>query len=187
MNVKIIGLTGMSGAGKSTASKTLAERGFHVIDCDTRAREAITSSPCIDEVALHFPETFTEEGFCRKRAAKFLFSNPHKLAHYQKIVFPYVVYKIIKEIEKSTKTVVLDAATLYQSKADDFCDEIIAITASKASCVERIIKRDSITEDDALMRLNNQPSADFFHENADYIIENNGNLNDFKKAIENVK
>jgi len=182
----ILGLTGMSGAGKSTAAKLFAENGFCVIDCDTLAREIITRSPCVDEVKTNFPEVFTDDNFDRKKAAKVLFSNPQKLQQYQKIVFPYVTYGIIKEIEKSKDNILLDAPTLFQSKADDFCDEIIAVIADKSMCVERIVERDSVTENDAVMRLNNQPQSEFFKNKCDYIIENNGDTNDFKKEIEKI-
>jgi dephospho-CoA kinase len=183
--MNIVGLTGISGAGKSTASKIFAERGFHVIDCDKEANRIIISQKCEQEVKREFPEIYDSNGsFCRKIAAKVLFADSQKLERYQKIVFPYVVSGIVKIIEKSpAENVLLDAATLFQSGADDFCDKIIAAVADRQACVERIIKRDGITENDALMRLNNQPNVDFFRKNADYVIENNGDVNEFIEKI----
>jgi len=182
----IIGLTGMSGAGKSTASKIFAERGLCVIDCDSHARAVITREPCIDEVREGFPEVFTNRIFDRKKAAKFLFSNPEKLEKYQNIVFPHITREIKRLIrECGAKSVLLDAATLYQSKADSFCDKIIAIIADRQSCIKRIVARDLIGEHDAVMRLNNQPDEDFFRKNADFVIENNGDFDEFKNNIEN--
>jgi L-threonylcarbamoyladenylate synthase len=186
--VNIYGLTGMSGAGKSTAAKIFAENGFHVIDCDVHARTVITSSPCIDEVRKNFPEIFTNRIFDRKKAAKLLFSNPQKLEKYQNIVFPYVTREIIRLIQLSIVnyqlSIVLDAPTLFQSGADAYCGKIIAVVADRQSCIDRIVKRDNIGEHDAVMRLNNQPDEVYFRKNCEYVIENNGSKNDFRQKIE---
>jgi dephospho-CoA kinase len=77
----------------------------------------------------------------------------------------------------------LDAPTLFQSGADDFCLQIIAVVAERESCIQRIMARDSIGEHDAIMRLNNQPDEAFFCENADNVIKNNGNLQEFEEEI----
>ncbi|MCL1788959.1 MAG: dephospho-CoA kinase [Oscillospiraceae bacterium] len=174
MNKKIIGLTGMSGAGKSTASEFLKTHGFCVIDCDKVANETIARSPCTDRVRVAFPEIITDGKFDRKKAAEVLFTSPIKLEQYQKIVFPYVIYSVIRFIKtSSSEKVLLDAPTLFQSGADDLCDEIIAVVAARKTCVERIMKRDCISKRAALMRLDNQPNEMFFRENAVHVIENN--------------
>jgi dephospho-CoA kinase len=172
--VNIIGLTGMSGAGKSTVSRAFERHGVYVVDCDTVARGVIIRSPCVDEVRVNFPEVFTNRIFDRKKAAKFLFSDSEKLMRYQQIVFPYVVFAILREIAAcKSDTVLLDAPTLFQSGADDFCDKLVAVVADRGRCIRRIIERDSIGEHDAVMRLRHQPDEAYFRENCDYVIENN--------------
>ncbi|MCL1832777.1 MAG: dephospho-CoA kinase [Oscillospiraceae bacterium] len=180
----VVGLTGMSGAGKSTATQAFAECGFHIIDCDIVARAVIIRSPCIDEVRGAFPEVFTNRIFDRKKAAKYLFSNAQKLDKYQNIVFPYVVYAIVRETnECDNHSIVLDAPTLFQSGADDFCDKIVAVTADRQTCITRIVNRDKIGEHDAVMRLNNQPDEAYFRRRCDYVIQNNGDLNELRQNI----
>ena len=183
-NVNIIGLTGMSGAGKSTVSQFFEENGFYKVDCDKTANRVIARPPCVDEVRVRFPEMFMNGGFDRKKAGAAVFRDSSKLEEYQKTVFPYVVYEILDIIEKSkSRNILLDASTLFQSGADDFCGRIIAVVADKQICVSRIIKRDGITEESALMRLMNQPDEDFFRKNADCIIENNKGLENLTQAI----
>ncbi|MCL2036202.1 MAG: dephospho-CoA kinase [Oscillospiraceae bacterium] len=189
--MNIIGLTGISGAGKSTAADFFRQNGFFVIDCDTVARECIARSPCVDEVKRNFPEIFDNceiSSFNRAKARKHLFSAPEKLELYQKIVFPYVVYSIMRLMQKAAESgcndILLDASTLFQSGADDFCGSIIAVVAEKNLCIQRITKRDQISAEEGWMRLNNQPSIEFFAENSDVIIQNNGSLEEFKAKLE---
>ncbi|MCL1903192.1 MAG: dephospho-CoA kinase [Oscillospiraceae bacterium] len=187
MNKRIIGLTGMSGAGKSTAAKLFGELGFYIIDCDIIARETISRPLCIDEVSKSFPEIITDGVLNRKKAAEVLFTSVRKLEQYQKIVFPYVMYSIIKIIEESTAAqILLDAPTLFQSGADGLCDEITAIVAKREICIGRIVKRDCIDKAAALMRLNNQPSEEFFRQNAVHVIENNETLDKFEAIIRGI-
>ncbi|MCL1865777.1 MAG: L-threonylcarbamoyladenylate synthase [Oscillospiraceae bacterium] len=183
----VYGLTGMSGAGKSVAAKVFAERGFTVIDCDVTARAVIERSPCIDEVKTAFPHIFSGGVFDRKKAAEFLFSDKAELARYQSVVFPYVTYEILRligEYKSQNKRILLDAPTLFQSGADDLCSQIIAVVADESVCVNRITRRDGISEESALKRLRNQPSLDYFKQNCDIVIENNGSLDEFVKKIE---
>ena len=172
----VIGLTGMSGAGKSTVSRILRENGYTIIDCDCVAREVIARSPCIDEVREKFPEIFTDGEFDRAKARRLLFADWNKIQAYQKIVFPYVTYELLRLINMTSSATVLDAPTLFQSKADDFCELIIAIVAQKELCIERIIARDNISRADALARLENQHGENFFRTHAHFVIENNGDL-----------
>ncbi|MCL1881607.1 MAG: dephospho-CoA kinase [Oscillospiraceae bacterium] len=185
----IIGLTGMSGSGKSTASKILSDISKCIVDCDTLARKVITQPPCIDEVRAVFPQIFNENGvFDRIKARKHLFSDKAEIERYQEIVFPYVMYAILREISTndSTLPIVLDAPTLFESGANNLCSIIIAIIADESTCISRITERDKISVEDAKMRLNNQPHADFYRKNCDYVITNNGKLDDFLKDCKKI-
>jgi dephospho-CoA kinase len=184
--LNIIGLTGMSGAGKTLAARVFAERGFCVIDCDRIAKQIISSEKCTAEIKKVFPEMYDKHGeFNRKKAAGVVFSDTKKLKQYERIIYPFIIYGVIKYIEnkEGKKNFLLDAPTLYQSGADDFCKKIIAVIADKATCTQRISARDSISEEDAVLRLNSQPGADFYMGRVDYLIENNGEYESFIRSI----
>jgi dephospho-CoA kinase len=186
-DLNIIGLTGMSGAGKTLASKAFSEAGFCVIDCDKGAKLTISRKPCAGEVLRAFPEAYTNGEFDRVKMARIVFKDTEKLKHYESIVFPHIISDITNYIRHKAgggeTRFLLDAPTLYQSGADYLCREIVAVIADKETCVKRITARDKISETDALLRLNAQPGADFFREKADYIIENNGDKESFSKAV----
>ncbi|MCL2077711.1 MAG: dephospho-CoA kinase [Oscillospiraceae bacterium] len=186
--LNIIGLTGMSGSGKTSASKIFAENGFCVIDCDKQARRVISQPPCADAVRCVFPEGYSDNGeFDRIKMAGLVFSDREKLARYEKIVFPYVIYDInfyiLNQAQNGGRNFLLDAPTLYQSGADDLCSKILAVVSDMEICVRRIIKRDGIHRESAVMRLNAQPSVDFYKEKADFIISNDGDEESFLKRI----
>jgi len=192
--LNIIGLTGMSGAGKSLAARVFAEHGYCVIDCDKEAKKTIQTQKCAEAVKRAFPEMYDEHGvFDRLKAARLVFSDAEKLKAYEKIVFPFIVYNITDYIlrEAEQGDFLLDAPTLYQSGADDLCRKIIAVVADKAACIQRITARDNISESDALLRLNSQPDAEFYKSKADFFIENNSDLESFFKktaeVIEEIK
>ena len=180
---RIIGLTGQSGAGKSTVAKFLEQNGFYVINADLLVRKIYNSgSPCLKTIAAVFGEDIiTDNGTPdRKLLAERAFSSKENTALLSSIVHPFVTAELFDEIKKAaeigTTTVVYDAPQLFESNADVICDEIISVAAEKSVRLERIGKRDNISKENALMRMNSQLDEEFFRENSDYIIENNSDL-----------
>lgn len=176
-NISITGLTGMSGAGKSTAAKIFSERGFNVLDCDLLARNTTQDPRFLNELCLSFGEKLlnADGTLDRKKTAEVVFSDKEKNARYQSLIFPYITYKIMKAVRcyEGEGGILLDAPTLFEAKLDMFCDNIVSVIASEEICVRRISNRDRITEDQARARLWAQHSAEFFKRSSDYVIENN--------------
>ena len=183
---QIIGLTGQSGAGKSTVRRVFEQNGFDVIDCDRAAKDAASKQAFLQEVALHFgKDILNEDGSLnRAKTASMIYGDKQKYEEYCGIIFPLITYDIMRKIEKSGKAVLLDAPTLFEAGIDILCSKIISVIADISLCAERISKRDNITLETARQRLSSQHNAEFFKENSDYIIENNGSESElFEKAI----
>lgn len=188
---KIIGLTGQSGAGKSTASDYLAKNGFSVINADTLVKKIYESdSPCIKAVCASFgADILSENGTLdRKLLAKRAFSSKENTALLNSIVHPfvtaYLLSKIKKEIKNGAEKIVYDAPQLFESNADVICDEIVSIIAKSSVRLERICSRDNIPRELAVMRMNAQLDEKFFAENSDYIIENNSDFEEFTTQLQ---
>lgn len=177
-NIMIIGLTGQSGAGKSTVCRVFAESGFDIINCDVIARKTAENRLFLGEISQRFSENLLNSDGTLNRAAtaKLIFTDEEKRGLYQRIIFPYIVNGIIREIKSAKSNVLLDAPTLFEAKLEMVCDKIVSVTADTDKCAERIIKRDKITPEQARERLSSQHGAEFFKERSDFNIENNGTL-----------
>ena len=183
-NIMIIGLTGQSGAGKSTVCKVFADNGFDIVNCDDIARKTAANRQFLDEISRRFSEDLLNPDGTLNRAAtaKLIFTDEEKRGRYQRIIFPYIINAVMNGIKSAKGNVLLDAPTLFEAKLDMVCDKIVSVTADTDKCAERIIKRDGITPEQARERLSSQHGAEFFKERSDHNIENNGTQ---RQLIEN--
>lgn len=177
----IVGLTGQTGAGKSTVSRIFSENGFKVINADIIARKVVEKgTPCLAEISDYFGLSIlnADGTLNRKALAEIVFTDRAKLETLDTIIYPYITGEILRLIRKYSaegeKFILLDAPTLFESRADDFCDIIISVLADADIRLKRITKRDNISEEQARQRMNSQLSEDFFISHSDYIIKNNG-------------
>ncbi|MCI7232498.1 MAG: dephospho-CoA kinase [Oscillospiraceae bacterium] len=177
---RVIGLTGQSGAGKTTVSRVFSQNGFAVIDADIISREVTEKGqPCLTELSEAFgSDIINSDGTLnRKRLGSIVFSDREKLRQLNGIIYPYIIYRIISRIdelsEKGRELILLDAPTLFEANADDLCDLIISVTADESIRMSRIIARDNITPEAAKKRFESQYSEHFFVNHSDFVIINN--------------
>ena len=177
---RVIGLTGQSGAGKTTVSRVFSQNGFAVIDADIISREVTQKGqPCLTELSEAFgSDIINSDGTLnRKRLGSIVFSDREKLRQLNGIIYPYIIYRIISRIdelsEEGRELILLDAPTLFEANADDLCDLIISVTADESIRMSRIISRDNITPEAAKKRFESQYSEHFFVNHSDFVIINN--------------
>ncbi len=175
-NIRIIGVTGMSGAGKSTVCREISKYCGTVIDCDKVARETASRRDFLGELKERFGgEILNPDGTLdRAETARIIFSDERKRALYNRIIFQYIVYEVIRRIKTAKGMVLVDAPTLFEAGLDMICTEIVSVTADLDICAGRISKRDGISPERARARLMSQHDADFFREHSRYNLENNG-------------
>ena len=183
----IVGLTGQTGAGKSTVSDYLRENGVVVIDADKIAREVVeTGSACIADIALEFGcEYINMDGTLnRKKMARTVFNDKEKLKKLNNLMFPYIIDSIRRELkrlrEQQEGIIVLDAPTLFESGADRECDRVVSVTADVQSRKERIIRRDKLTEEEADERIQAQHDEEYYKSRSWQGLENNGSIDELK-------
>lgn len=188
MKSYIIGLTGQSGSGKTTVCDTFKLLGFHIINADLVSKYITENSKsCIDELKTAFGEEYIENGVLnRRKLGSLVFADREKLDKLMEITFPYIIEEINRQITKigNNKLIVVDAPTLFESGLNKSCDEIVSVISDKALRLDRIMKRDKISKEEAEKRFSSQLSEKFFKENSDFIIENSGSEEELiKKAV----
>lgn len=188
--IEVIGLTGQTGAGKSTASTYFRERGCPVIDCDGISRQvSAPGSRCLAALTEAFsPAILTpERTLNRKALGGMVFGHPERLARLGEIIFPFILEELqrrIRSLERQGEPLVLlDAPTLFESGADRLCRRILAVTAPEEQRLARIMERDSLTREEALRRMGSQLPQAYFEEHADFVIENNGGSGELAEKL----
>lgn len=188
-----IGLTGQTGAGKSTVCEMAKELSCRVINADKVAREVMgKNSECLKRLAEFFgSDIILSDGSCnRKLLAKRAFSSRENTDILNSITHPAIIARVREYIDiysKESDIIIFDAPQLFESGGDKICDKIIAVLAPIEVRLERIMNRDGISKEDALLRINAQYGEDFFKSKSDYIIDGSQTVeqvkNQFKKII----
>lgn len=184
--MSIIGLTGPTGAGKSTVRQVAEKLGFFTVDCDEVAKSVTDEPKVLSALCVCFGKDILKDGALdRKLLASRAFSSPEQTELLNKTVLPFVIEKIEKIIA-GKKNVLLDAPTLFESGADALCDTTIGVLADKKLLKERITARDNLSLADAEIRLSAAKPDSFFKEKCAHIIENNGGFSELKIKAEEI-
>lgn len=190
----ILGLTGQTGAGKSTVCEIAEKNGFFVIDCD-RISHSVTNrkGPALDALVKTFgKEILNDSGnLDRKKLAEAAFSSRENTELLNKTVLPFIKNEILMIIEKSNSDkILLDAPTLFESGLNKICSDTVCVLANRQTRRERIIKRDSLSEHQADMRLDAGKNDKFYIENSGHTVYNDGDittvLDSFKKILKEI-
>ncbi len=174
----IVGLTGASGSGKGYLSSLLTDDRVRVIDTDRVYHDMISSpSDCVDALVGAFGPSVVNGngGIDRGVLAGIVFSSKEKLAQLNSIAHGFIRKKCDEIIEScDADIVILDAPVLFESGFDAMCDVTVGVVASEELRARRIVSRDGISAEKAYARIKNQHTDQWFRENCDIIIENNG-------------
>ncbi|MBQ7699290.1 MAG: threonylcarbamoyl-AMP synthase [Clostridia bacterium] len=179
ITIPVLGLTGQSGAGKSTAAKYFAKLGAYVCDCDEIYHGMLyRNSPMIKELKKHFPFAVKDGALDRPALAEAVFSDKEKLSLLNSITHGVILDEVRKRLyeaqDKGYKFAVVDASQLFESGYDAECTAVIGVCADEETRIKRITERDGISRQKALSRITGQHNEDFFRVYCDTVIENDG-------------
>ena len=188
--MKIIGITGNSGSGKSTIAQVIKEKcNGTIIDADKIAkRMATNNSKYLQEIIKAFgTEIIKNNQLDRKKLADIVFNNQTQKEKLDKLTFKYVVDEIKNQISTSKEQnyIILDVPLLFESKLNELCDYTIGVISEKQDKIDRVCKRDNISEEKAIQRINSQPDDNFYINRCDYII-NNSNYEQISEKVNEI-
>lgn len=168
-----IGLTGQTGAGKGYVGRYLVQLGFHIVDSDEIVKKIYDNNPeLLKRLAEEFGNDILVNGILdRKRLAELAFSSKESTDRLNKLVHPAVI-ALCKKAAKPLA--VLDAPQLFEANAQSECYKIISVVAPYEIRLERIMQRDHITKEQANLRINAQLDEQYYIDNSDFVIYNNG-------------
>lgn len=184
--MKVIGITGTTGSGKTTALQVLKAHGGLVLDCDKIYHRLLkTDEHLLMLIENTFPGVVNDGKLDRKALGARVFDDPIALMTLNGITHGCVHEKVIDRLMHTHKPfAAIDAIGLFESGINTLCDFTVAVTASEEVRIERLLKRENITADYARKRIAAQKDAEFFCEQCDYVIENNGTVEEFEKKCD---
>ena len=178
----IIGITGGTGCGKTTALEVISQLGGLVLDCDAIYHDLLkTNRDLLGQIAARFPGTVEEGQLLRKKLGQLVFSDPQALSDLNGITHRFVCQAVKEALKDHPPLAAIDAIALVESGLSRLCDVTVAVTAPVEVRVARLMVRDNIPESYARARIAAQPSEDFFRANCDYVLENNGSSQEFRE------
>lgn len=196
----VLGITGGTGAGKTSALRAIKALGGKILDCDAVYHEMLdTDKDLRGALAKTFgDDMFTQEGkLDRKRLGRLVFTDEDRMDQLNSLVFRFLLPELRRRMEADPATLyAIDAISLLESGADQMCDRTVAVTTPMELRVRRIMARDGIDEQYARLRIAAQKSDEYFREKCDCELENTAETPEefeaeakrfFEKLIETVK
>ena len=171
----IFGLTGCTGAGKTSALKAIQALGGQIIDCDAVYHRMLDENEAMrNAINEKFPGVFSKEGkLDRRKLGEEVFSKKDRLAQLNEIVFRFLVPEVERSVTKLPDGLyAIDAINLLESGLDRLCDRTIAITAPVELRVRRIMARDGISEQYARLRISAQKPDEYYRSKCDCELNN---------------
>lgn len=190
--MKVIGLTGGTGSGKSIVSAFLEQNGAYIIDADEIAHGIIErGKPAYEELTNYFGGAILDQdrNILRKKLGSIVFTNKEKLDFLNRCTHKYITQEIDKQISERKKKqrdtcIVLDAPLLLEAKLENRCNEIWVVFAEEEVRARRIMERDNITYQEAKNRIGCQKNWDFYRQKANLILDNSKDLQHLKRQLE---
>lgn len=184
----VIGVTGQIACGKSTVLGILAELGATTIDADRVYHELIRpGQPLWQTLRDHFGERIigADGAIDRRALGSIVFGDPNALTDLERLTHPAIFDAVLDRIDKSTTAVVaIDAVKLVGSAMESLCDRIWLVECDPAAQLDRLMRRNGLSEDEARRRVAAQPALASLRARADLVIDNSGDVASTRAQVE---
>ncbi|MFP4597680.1 MAG: dephospho-CoA kinase [Persicimonas sp.] len=192
-NFVIVGLTGGIASGKSTVAAMLEDLGTPVIDADQIAREVVEpGEPALEEIREAFGEEVIDEDGALDRPAlgEVVFGDANARKRLEAITHPRIGQRMMERAnelrEADHRWVVYDAALIVENGMHRWLDSLIVVAADPEVQLDRLLARDDISAEQAQSRIDSQMPLEDKITVADYVVDNNGTLEDTRRQVEDI-
>ena len=188
--MRVWGLTGNIGAGKSTVARLLAARGVPVVDADQIAREVVApGTEALREIAARWPQVVSDQGVLDRRAlAALVFQDPRERAALNQITHPRIAFEVAARLralaEAGQPVAVYEAALIIENQLYQGLDGLAVVTAPEEVQLARLRQRDGMTEAEARARIAAQLPANEKLRHATFAIDNAGSEVELAAQVE---
>jgi dephospho-CoA kinase len=188
--MRVLGLTGGIGSGKSTVARMFIELGAEVIDADQLAREVVEpGKPALDEIRQAFgSDVLMPDGrLDRRKLAAIVFADPAARARLNDITHPLIRRRMRQEVEArrhQSGTLILDIPLLLETPRPSFLKRVIVVWVDARTQLRRLTERDGLSETEARRRIAAQMPLDAKRSIADDVIDNSGTLEQTRRQVE---
>jgi len=188
--MRVLGLTGGIGSGKSMVAQMFAQLGAVVVDADQLAREIVEpGQPALQEIAATFgPDVLLPDGrLDRPKLAGIIFADPAERAKLDAITHPRIRARMDEEIEARRSgpgVLLVDIPLLYENDRINTVEKVIVVWVDPPTQLRRLSQRGGLSAEAARQRINAQMPLDAKRARADHVIDNSGGLEDTRRQVE---
>ncbi len=188
--MRIFGLTGGIGCGKTTVAAMFRDEGIPVVDADRIAREVTAPGELayLEIVHRFGREILQEDGeIDRAKLGDIVFSDPLRRAELEAVTHPRIVegiaYALQKLASRGHRTAIVEAALIHEKGRGGMFDAVIGIFCARSQQIQRLVERDGMPREKALLRLSAQMDAEAKAKSCDYVIDNSGDLSSTRAQV----
>lgn len=181
----VVGITGSIATGKSLVTNYLIEHHYKVIDCDLISHQVLELDVVLNEISKHFPNVIQENKVNRQALGYIIFYDSLKQEELEKIVMPYIVAEIKKQITNDS-LIFLDAPTLLENDLLYLVDKLIVVKVEQEIQIQRLMARDNISKQYAIKKIASQWPLEKKLTYANYVIDNSYSIENTYEQIHNI-
>lgn len=187
---QIIGITGGIASGKSNVCSVIRNLGYKVIDCDKITHELYKKGNSIYNAIIDvFGKEYLDSNLeiDRKKLASYVFNNKEALKLLNETTHPFILNEINREINLIKDDIIfIDIPLLYEAKLENLVNKVICVYLDKELQIERLMARDNISREYALVKIHNQMDLKIKKDKADYVIDSKGTIDETNALVKTI-